>query len=66
VPPGALGPEEAARAGLDALRRGKAVAVPGALYRAVTVAAQLFPRGVVRRVSREVLRPRHRGPRAVN
>ena len=66
VPPGALGPEEAARAGLDALRRGKAVAVPGALYRAVTVAAQLFPRGVVRRVSREVLRPGHRGPRAVS
>jgi short-subunit dehydrogenase len=62
-PPGRLGADEVARFGLDALRRGKVVAVPGRLYRATSVAAQLLPRALVRRVSGAVLRPA-RGPRA--
>jgi short-subunit dehydrogenase len=67
-PPGALAPEEVARAGLEAVRRRKAIAIPGSLYRATSVAAQLFPRSIVRRVSRAVLRPARparRGPHAV-
>jgi short-subunit dehydrogenase len=64
-PPGALGADEVARFGLAAVRRGKAIAVPGPLYKATCVAAQLFPRGIVRRVSRAVLRPSRPAPRAV-
>jgi short-subunit dehydrogenase len=63
-PPGALTAEEAARFGLAAVRQGRAVAVPGALYRATSVAVRLLPRAVVRRVSGAVLRPAP-APRAV-
>jgi hypothetical protein len=64
-PPGRLSAEEVARFGLGALRQGRAVAVPGALYRATSVAAQLLPRGLVRRVSGAMLRPARAGPRSV-
>jgi short-subunit dehydrogenase len=64
-PPGALGADEVARFGIAAALRGHAVAVPGAIYKAATLAAQLFPRAIVRRVSGAVLRPARGGPRAV-
>jgi uncharacterized protein len=56
-PPGRLGADEAARAALAAADRGKAVSVPGPLNWAATFAAQLLPRGLVRRASARVLRP---------
>jgi short-subunit dehydrogenase len=63
-PPGALSADEIARFALDAVQRRRAVAIPGAIYKAASVAAQVFPRAIVRRVSRAVLRPAP-GPRAV-
>jgi short-subunit dehydrogenase len=57
TPPGKLDAETAARAALDAADRGRAVVVPGRLNRAATLAAQLLPRALVRRASREVLKP---------
>lgn len=56
-PPGTLGVEAAARAALRAADRGRAVAVPGPLARATTLAAQLFPRALVRRAAGGLLRP---------
>jgi short-subunit dehydrogenase len=64
-PPGTLGADEVARFGIAAALRGRAVAVPGPIYKAATLAAQLFPRAIVRRVSGAVLRPARGGPRAV-
>ncbi len=56
-PPGRISAEAAARAALAAADRGHAVAVPGPLNRFTSLAAQLLPRSLVRRASREVLRP---------
>ncbi|HEX9288898.1 MAG TPA: SDR family NAD(P)-dependent oxidoreductase [Anaeromyxobacteraceae bacterium] len=56
-PPGRISAEAAARAALAAADRGRAVAVPGPLNRFTSLAAQLLPRSLVRRASREVLRP---------
>lgn len=44
-------PEEVARAGLEGLAAGKVVIVPGWHNQAVAAAAQLTPRGVLRRVT---------------
>jgi len=62
-PPGRQSADQAARAALAAADRGKAVAVPGPLNRAATLAAQLLPRGLVRRASARVLRPQAGPPR---
>ncbi len=43
-----------ARAGLDAVRRGRAMCVPGAQYKALLPAMKLAPRGVLRTVSSAV------------
>jgi uncharacterized protein len=61
-PPGRLSAEEAARAALAAADRGRAIAVPGPLTWAATVAAQFLPRGLVRRASGKVLRPQSGPP----
>jgi short-subunit dehydrogenase len=65
-PPGALSAEEVARFAIAAGLRGRTVAVPGPLYRATSVAAQVLPRALVRRVSRALFRPSRAGPRAVS
>ena len=57
TPPGRLSSHAAARAALSAADRGRAVVVPGPLHQAGALLAQLFPRALVRRASREVLRP---------
>jgi short-subunit dehydrogenase len=48
--------EEVARSGLDAVVAGKAVAVPGLLYKGMAVASGVTPRGLVRRISALVQR----------
>ncbi|MFA5786622.1 MAG: SDR family oxidoreductase [Actinomycetota bacterium] len=48
--------DEVARAGLDALRKGKVVAVPGLLYAAAAGLMSALPRGVVRRISGAAMR----------
>jgi short-subunit dehydrogenase len=56
--PGTLTAEAAAKAAISAADRGRDVAVPGRLQQAAAVAVQLFPRALVRRASRQLLRPR--------
>jgi hypothetical protein len=56
--PGRVTAEASARAALSAADRGRIVAVPGVLNQATSLAAQLFPRALVRRASRQMLRPR--------
>lgn len=56
--PGTLTVEAAAKSAISAADRGRAVVVPGRLQQAAAVAVQLFPRALVRRASRQVLRPR--------
>jgi short-subunit dehydrogenase len=48
--------EDVARTGLDAVARGKALAVPGLLYKGLSAATGVTPRGVVRRLSTLVQR----------
>ena len=48
--------EEVARSGLDAVAHGKAVAVPGLLYKGMAAASGITPRGIVRRMSALVQR----------
>jgi short-subunit dehydrogenase len=48
--------EEVARCGLDAVVAGKAVAVPGLLYKGMAAASGVTPRGIVRRISALVQR----------
>ncbi len=43
-----LEPGRVARAGIEAVSAGRAVAIPGAQYQAATAAARLLPRGAVR------------------
>jgi short-subunit dehydrogenase len=62
TPPGRISADDAARAALAAADRGRAVAVPGSLHRAAALAAQLLPRALVRRASRELLRPQAGAP----
>ena len=56
--PGALSALEAAEAALRQLDDREVVLVPGAWSKVTTTLSQLLPRGVVRRVSSQVLRPR--------
>ncbi len=44
-------PDEVARAGLDAVAAGRAISVPGVLYKGLVSMADLVPRGVKRRLS---------------
>jgi short-subunit dehydrogenase len=48
--------EEVARSGLDAVVAGKAIAVPGLLYKGMVAASGITPRGIARRVSALVQR----------
>ena len=48
---------DVARAGLDAVAEGRAVAVPGAQYKAAASASRLLPRAALRQASRLVWRP---------
>jgi len=43
--------EEVARAGLDDVARGKALSVPGLIYKGLAVATGIMPRGLARRLS---------------
>jgi short-subunit dehydrogenase len=51
-----LSAEEVARAGLDDVASGKALSVPGAMYKGLTLATGVMPRGIVRRVAGMVQR----------
>ena len=55
--PGELDAETAATAALEQLDAREVVRVPGPINRVTTTLAQLLPRGLVRRLSAQVLRP---------
>jgi short-subunit dehydrogenase len=57
TPPGSISSEKAAKLAISGADRGRTVVVPGALSQATAVAVQLFPRALVRRASRQMLRP---------
>ena len=46
-----LQPREVAKAGLDAVAKGDALAVPGALYKGLSTVSSVTPRGAARRIS---------------
>ena len=46
-----LGADEVAQAGLDAVAKGKAMSVPGVVYKGLAAATGLTPRGLTRRLS---------------
>lgn len=46
-----LDPRAVARAGLDAVAKGEALAIPGALYKSLSALSSAMPRGAVRRLS---------------
>lgn len=51
-----LSAEEVARDGLDAVAKGRALEIPGVLYKAIAVAAGVTPRGISRRLASFVQR----------
>ena len=51
-----LEPDEVAKAGLDDVAKGKALSVPGVLYKGMAAAAGVTPRGLTRRLSSLVQR----------
>lgn len=46
-----LDPRAVARAGLDAVAKGEALAIPGALYKGLSALSSVMPRGATRRLS---------------
>ncbi len=56
-PPGSISSETAAKLAISGADRGRTVVVPGRMSQATAIAVQLFPRALVRRASREMLRP---------
>lgn len=57
TPPGQVSSEDAAKAAISGADRGRTIVIPGALSQATAVMAQIFPRFLVRRASRQMLRP---------
>lgn len=53
-----MAPRPVAKAGLDAVTKGDALAVPGALYKGITAFSSVMPRGAARRLSGFVSRLR--------
>jgi len=51
-----LSADEVARAGLDAVARGRAMSVPGLIYKGLATATGITPRGITRRLSSLVQR----------
>ena len=46
-----MGPRPVAKAGLDAVSKGEALAIPGALYKGLSAISSVLPRGATRRLS---------------
>jgi hypothetical protein len=51
-----LEPAEVAKAGLDDVAKGKALSVPGVLYKGMVTGSSMMPRGIARRLSSLVQR----------
>ena len=60
-PPGSISSQMAAKLAISGADRGRVLVVPGRMSQAAAVAAQLFTRALVRRASREMLRPGDEG-----